>query len=74
MVYFLADFGLFYLTAYRLTRKEVKTLGDFENSEQFYGQCEAGKYDIGPEVEKKMYDAINRARAKKMQLVKENKG
>ena len=46
------------IRAYRelcgLTRKEVKTLGDFENSEQFYGQCEAGKYDIGPEVEKKM--------------------
>lgn len=66
------------IRAYRelcgLTRKEVKTFGDFENSEQFYGQCEAGKYDIGPEVEKKMYDAINRARAKKMQLAKENEG
>lgn len=66
------------IRAYRelcgLTRKEVKTLGDFENSEQFYGQCEAGKYDIGTEVEKKMYDAINRARAKKMQLAKENEG
>ena len=56
-----------------LTRKEVKTLGNFEGSEQFYGQCEAGKYQLGSDVEKRMYDAINRARAEKLKHKAENR-
>lgn len=49
-----------------LTKKDVKTLGGFNGSEQYYGQCENGKYDLSPETIKSMYDAINIARAKKL--------
>ena len=51
-----------------LTKKEVKTLGGFAQSEQFYGQCENGKYELGEEVIHQMYDAICRARAVKLGL------
>ncbi|MDD7472190.1 MAG: helix-turn-helix transcriptional regulator [Firmicutes bacterium] len=49
-----------------VTKKEVKTLGNFEHSEQYYGQCENGKYPLDDELIKKMYNAINVARAVKM--------
>lgn len=53
-----------------LTKKEVKTLGKFNGSEQFYGQCENGKYELGEEVIHEMYMAICRARAVKLEQKK----
>ena len=49
-----------------VTKKEVKTLGNFEFSEQYYGQCENGKYNLDEDLVKKMYNAINLARAVKI--------
>lgn len=54
-----------------LTRKDVKTLGGYDKSEQYYGQCESGKYDLSEETIKEMYSCINVARAEKMKLNQE---
>ena len=54
-----------------LTRKDVKTYGGYDKSEQYYGQCEIGKYDLSEESIKEMYSCINVARAEKMKLNQE---
>lgn len=49
-----------------VTRKEVKTLGGYPKSEQYYGQCESGQYNLSEETIKEMYSCINVARAEKL--------
>lgn len=55
-----------------VTRKEVKTLGGYSKSEQYYGQCEMGQYDLTEDKVKEMYDCINVARAEKMKQTENN--
>ena len=52
-----------------VTKKEVKTLGNYSKSEQYYGQCENGQYNLSEEAIKEMYSAINVARAAKINAV-----
>jgi len=49
-----------------LSVKEVKLLGNFEQSETSYRRLESGAQRITPEIEKEMYRAINSARASKI--------
>ena len=55
-----------------VTRKEVKTFGNYPKSEQYYGQCEKGQYELAEDAIKEMYSCINVARAEKMKQMESN--
>lgn len=49
-----------------LTLKEVVDLGEFDKSVQWISQCENDRNNFSAEIEKSIYDAISKARARKL--------